>query len=486
MTQVDVKIKLGPLLGVENNNQYTLCIVLPKVEMQQLFVIINNTKVACVYEEHLQQYYFYRFEFTITEENKNFNYHLIYKDAIIENKNWTFTTISANPTFAYSSCVGPELKEPYTHNNYLLFEDIISTQKDFLILGGDQVYADGVYENVLDKKYILNGKKIKFEQLTKADQLNKLELYYEHLYINSWSIPAIQNCLATIPNIMNWDDHDIVDGYGSLRIDYQNKDTTKLLFKVAKKYYTLLQQRSLLNNSIHICLNETVQVLEIKNKLFILLDTRTNRTKHRIIKYGLNYIIDHLKLNNYKNIRNMYWCIPSPLVHKDILGANHIKIIKLDRLLTRLLNWRLEILDDSIDQWGHNNHKQEKLAVLKTISNVSTINNNIKSTTILSGDIHQGGYTIISSKTLAINQLVASPISNNPIKKLAAKIWDWTSVANKNFNNYTATQQHINGVTKFTTRNYVAINNNKACFVSLQLNKKNSNFVIQLYKTTLV
>lgn len=45
--------------------------------------------------------------------------------------------------------------------------------------------------------------------------VSQVEWYYFSHYVKHWSEPMFSDALATIPQIMIWDDHDIFDGWGS-------------------------------------------------------------------------------------------------------------------------------------------------------------------------------------------------------------------------------------------------------------------------------
>lgn len=71
---------------------------------------------------------------------------------------------------------------------------------EFGVLGGDQVYMDDTFNDKIEK----------FEShLNDAPNLIR-EAYYKY-----WSAPAYQRVLNRIPTILMWDDHDLIDGFGS-------------------------------------------------------------------------------------------------------------------------------------------------------------------------------------------------------------------------------------------------------------------------------
>lgn len=71
----------------------------------------------------------------------------------------------------------------------------------------------------------------------------EIDDFFCQLYIDSWNKKTVGITLACIPNIMNWDDHDIIDGYGSLPENFQKTKLMQTIFNIAQKYYSLFQMR---------------------------------------------------------------------------------------------------------------------------------------------------------------------------------------------------------------------------------------------------
>lgn len=68
----------------------------------------------------------------------------------------------------------------------------------FALMGGDQVYADDWRNRLLDAKSVEE----------------KIEIYFQ-VYERYWSNPAYREVLCSLPAYLMWDDHDIMDGWGS-------------------------------------------------------------------------------------------------------------------------------------------------------------------------------------------------------------------------------------------------------------------------------
>ncbi len=70
----------------------------------------------------------------------------------------------------------------------------------------------------------------------------ELEKFYFDLYTLRWAQPEVAHMLATVPTIMMWDDHDIIDGWGSYPVERQTCDVFKALWDAARKAFTVFQQ----------------------------------------------------------------------------------------------------------------------------------------------------------------------------------------------------------------------------------------------------
>src|SRR3569833_1017789 len=111
-----------------------------------------------------------------------------------------------------------------------------------MIGGGDQIYNDGVgidgplrpWTDIQDPE---ERRKHGFpEQLRQA-----CDDYYRENYIRWYSTAPFASANGAIPQLSIWDDHDIIDGYGSYADDFMKCDVFVGIGNVAYKYYMLFQ-----------------------------------------------------------------------------------------------------------------------------------------------------------------------------------------------------------------------------------------------------
>ncbi|KDD76165.1 hypothetical protein H632_c331p2 [Helicosporidium sp. ATCC 50920] len=92
-----------------------------------------------------------------------------------------------------------------------------------LVGGGDQVYSDKVWAcPALQEWSKLEGREEKIDAEWTEEMQTQATTFYCKNYLNTFSAGDIWEAMATIPQLMMWDDHDIWDGYGSYDEDMQN------------------------------------------------------------------------------------------------------------------------------------------------------------------------------------------------------------------------------------------------------------------------
>jgi hypothetical protein len=88
--------------------------------------------------------------------------------------------------------------------------DRAATVPDLLVLLGDQVYADQTSPTV---RQLLSRRRLRPEAAP-ADQVVSFDEYTK-LYLESWRVPEIRWLLSTLPTVMIFDDHEIIDDWNT-------------------------------------------------------------------------------------------------------------------------------------------------------------------------------------------------------------------------------------------------------------------------------
>ncbi|KAJ0165455.1 Uncharacterized protein CTA2_11213 [Colletotrichum tanaceti] len=108
--------------------------------------------------------------------------------------------------------------------------------------GGDQIYNDGIRVDGPLREWteISNPKKRK--QFPFPEKLRQAcDDYYLKNYIRWYSTEPFATANAQIPQLNIWDDHDIIDGFGSYVDDFMRCDVFRGIGGTAHKYYMLFQ-----------------------------------------------------------------------------------------------------------------------------------------------------------------------------------------------------------------------------------------------------
>lgn len=448
MSEVNLpKIILGPLLGYENEGWYTVCVLLDKAMDAIQCHFSNEQEIITIghsYYSKVREYYFYRFEVNLINwQSKSITYWIGLNEqeklaTINDIHYWSFNIpdFESQAQIAFISCSGMHSKYPTDINPkyFLGWKQLLDHKPDYMILTGDQVYADTIFKKVKNTKYFVDTGICLFTD-------DEIDDFYLHLYIDSWSNKYMARALAEIPNIMTWDDHDIIDGYGSYSKPYFNR--LDIFFKYASKYFELFQIRTINNkllidkNSIEKERKDFSQIVILGYNLYVLPDTRSQRSWKKILNQSQYKRIEE-KLKLYKSTLNFNLfgiVLPVPIAHRDYSSyLEKYSSIFLDKILKFGM-----ATDDLIDHWDHDYHKPEQKVMMDFIFRWGKVFNS-KYILIVSGDVHASGAATIT-KTSCLNeqtyatQLVSSPMVNKS-SSFMGKFSDYFSNAYKTFDIY--------------------------------------------------
>lgn len=312
-----------------------------------------------------------------------------------ENNN-TFKTLpedGAGPwdvTFGLYSChmpFDPNSNSKADASMWSLMEDELKySNARFVIGGGDQVYSDGT-----DYLSIWSWlKKVKEYNPSVDDMLS----WYRDIYRGYWGFNALQAVHRQFPNYMIWDDHEIMDGWGSYtkkelsnQLDTlfewenvaENEKYARRMFEAAKQTYYEYQHSH----------NPTTPEGQYDYFFsncgadYFFLDMRGARDFERDNDSILG-AEQHERFTQWSEQLEserdgpIFIVSTVPMVHlKDFVGS--------------LLDWAsiFGAQDDVRDHWAHDKHSSEFIKILSAIFSCS--NKTKRPVVILSGDVHVGG-----------------------------------------------------------------------------------------------
>ncbi|KAF1981437.1 hypothetical protein K402DRAFT_311177, partial [Aulographum hederae CBS 113979] len=346
-----------------------------------------------------------------------------------------------------------------------LWRDVLNNHQTrpfhVMIGGGDQIYNDAATKNtVLFKEWIDTRNPTRKHSMKFSPAMQEeLEVFYLDRYAMWFSQGLFGMANSQIPMVNIWDDHDIIDGFGSYPHRFMSNPIFTGLGAIAFKYYMLFQHQSV---ATEFEINEPSWVLgaspgpyinELSRSVFMFmgpqiaflgLDCRTERmrdeilseetynrvferlrkeivvgkTKHLIVLLGVP--IAYPRLNFLENVLTSR--VMDPLKALGRTGALGGFVNKFDG--------GVEILDDLDDHWTAKHHKRERNWFVQELQELAA-EKSVR-ITILGGDVHLGAIgQFYSNKKLKIPKdrdhrympnVVCSAIVNTPPPDLMADV----------------------------------------------------------------
>lgn len=324
------------------------------------------------------------------------------------------------PNMAYVSCNGFSSMKLMndTSNPYAQWDSLRSKHAQngyqLLMMGGDQVYADSMFDTIpalhdwlalpLDKKV----KRPFTPSMAKA-----VEKFYHELYLKRWKQPDMRAIFASVPTVMMWDDHDIFDGWGSYEPALQNSPVYRGIFESAKSCFALYQMQ-LSQNEAHpsaIAGQSFFNLgLDLGPVAILGLDMRSERTDNQVISQPTWKAVYDWLGNLTNRCKHLLVMSSIPVVHPDFS--------MLEKALS-IFPGQQELEDDLRDHWCSNPHKQERLRLIHRLFDFSE--NKKSRVTLLSGDVHVGAVGVVKSarsgsseSSRTLTQLTSSGIVHPP------------------------------------------------------------------------
>jgi len=318
--------------------------------------------------------------------------------------------------FGYTSCNGfaslKEAKKIADKNERWRHLEAEHQKKPLhlLLMGGDQVYADSIWETVpsVGEWAELNKDKRIKAKYSKPMQEQVSKFYFD-LYINRWGQPEVSEVLGQIPTVMMWDDHDIFDGWGSYEPSQQGCPVYQGIFEAAREHFQTFQLRtanaathpSLLPGQNHFSMGFTLGGVAVA-----VLDMRSERSQEQVLS-RLSWDAFYRWLDGLQDVKHLLVLSSIPVVYPDF------------ELIEDFLGFfpgQQEIEDDLKDHWLSRSHRMERLRMIHRL--LAFAHEKRCRVTLLSGDVHVAAVGAIQSDRSSqevpnanvINQLISSAI----------------------------------------------------------------------------
>ncbi|KAH3352015.1 hypothetical protein KXW44_002978 [Aspergillus fumigatus] len=371
---------------------------------------------------------------------------------------WNFVVPSVNQSMRlmFHSCngfsVGTDMDAWLGPN---LWNDVlrVHAQKPFHVMigGGDQIYNDGVRVDGPLKEWtaIANPHKRRAHNFDNSMRAKCDEYYYAN-YKRWYSTEPFKTANAQIPQINIWDDHDIIDGFGSYTDHFMRCSVFRGIGGVAYKYYCLFQHHlappkstfttdapqtmQAINGTAGADPRQTENTFVLENQpednswivgkshgpyveeksrslymrlgkriAFIGVDARTERTRHQV-NYPETYDLIFSRLEREVaaangDIKHLVVLLGVPIAYPRLAWLENIlssPVIAPIRLLNKrfglaggLFNkfdGQVDLLDDLDDHYTARQHKRERRIFIQRLQHFAATHS-IR-VTILGGDVH--------------------------------------------------------------------------------------------------
>jgi PhoD related phosphatase len=452
-------VKLGPILkflGCQNDTWgVSALVVTDAADAAPEVAIVGQRKPAAVLLAQLQHTgsAVWRFDFAIAQT------------ALRQTVAYTCNGVSADlqvpakgaqPALAYASCNGfsdPKLMKQVKDKNALWarmarLHDAVDTIRgrkfgpwDVLLMGGDQVYSDSMW---VDVPALAQWSELTYDQRMQHDFSPALrtdvETFFENLYLARWAQVELRVAMRSIPSVMMWDDHDIMDGWGSYPFEQHNCAVYQGIFSVAKRYFMLFQQQTadLLPPATLPGQSGFSKGFRIGGMGLLALDMRSERAPHdprasaiAMVNHsgasGIGSIGQADQPGNYQpdqvmseaSWRAVYQWLDAQESMSHLLIMSSIPVVHptfglLEKMLGALPGQQ-ELEDDLRDHWTSPPHLQERLRLVHRLLRLSA--QKTCRVTLLSGDVHVAAVGAVESdrndvppNARVINQLTSSGI----------------------------------------------------------------------------
>ncbi|OIW24079.1 hypothetical protein CONLIGDRAFT_664446 [Coniochaeta ligniaria NRRL 30616] len=302
-----------------------------------------------------------------------------------------------------------------------MWRDVLNTHQSqpfhVMVGGGDQIYNDCVmrqtrlFQEWLTVKNPLHKHNAPFTR----EMQDELEGFYLERYAMWFSQGLFGMANSQIPMVNMYDDHDIIDGFGSYPHHFMMSPVFSGLGNVAFKYYMLFQHQSVVDEteasepSWSLGAQRGLYINELSRSLYMSLggsvallavDARTERTREDVLSERTwKKIMDRAYDEVVKGkVQHLLVLLGVPIAYPRLVWLENIltsrvmdpiKALGKAGLLGNFLNkfdGGVEVLDDLDDHWTAKNHKKERGIVIEDLQDLAA-DESVR-ITILSGDVH--------------------------------------------------------------------------------------------------
>ncbi|ROW07886.1 hypothetical protein VMCG_03607 [Cytospora schulzeri] len=302
-----------------------------------------------------------------------------------------------------------------------MWRDVLNSHQSrpfhVMLGGGDQLYCDAVMRqtDMFQEWLMIRNPVHKHNAPFTLEMQDELEEFYLERYSMWFSQGLFGLANSQIPMVNMYDDHDIIDGFGSYPHHFMSSPVFSGLGNVAFKYYMLFQHQSIVDEteeaepSWALSAKPGPYIQERSRSLFMNLgskvallavDCRTERMRDQVVR---DETWDMLMDRCYSEIvkgktEHLLVLLGVPIAYPRLVWLENIltsrlldpvKALGKTGLFGNVFNkfdGGVEVLDDLDDHWTAKSHKDERRIVLEDLQDLAA-DRSVR-ITILSGDVH--------------------------------------------------------------------------------------------------
>lgn len=318
--------------------------------------------------------------------------------------------LSGDLRMGYVSCNGEEIgdmEREGSERNAMwarLREQHCTRPLSLLLHGGDQVYADEVSNgHPLSEGWPDDIPKDP-SRADLADLSHHLRERFMARYAALYAAPEFAWLAARVPSLMQWDDHDICDGWGSLKRSRTYSPVGQTLFAAAREAFLVFQHATSEGDLPSRFADPKGQhlgwTINTPSLRIIAPDLRGERTRRQVMGEGGWTMMDAEASRDAEGHTFLMSSVPLLGPRLSILEAIMVAIPSMQKYE-----------DDLRDQWQSRAHRDEWRRMLRLVRDMALREGH--DITALSGEIHLATRaTMDLGQGLELNQLVASGVAH--------------------------------------------------------------------------
>jgi len=275
-----------------------------------------------------------------------------------------------------------------------------------LLMGGDQIYADGLWRTIPE---LAEAARLPLRRRggmpVPPDLPARLDRFFLDTYRYTWAQPEMAAVMASLPIFCMWDDHDIIDGWGSHPAEQLDSPFYRTLFEAGRRAFLLFQLGMAPDDPAETVwgpAGSLTQGLSFNGLGVLAPDLRSERRPDRILSEASWAALPGW-LNRLEDCRHLLIMSSVPLIFTSLSLA--------ERLLN-LIPGRQKMEDDLRDQWRSPVHRAEWERMIGHLTRFARERH--CRITILSGEVHFGAAGRLRGPGTDIWQFISSGIVHPP------------------------------------------------------------------------